>query len=156
MARTSPGVRFPPLLIYVIGYGIGRLIERALPLPILPGGRNVVMTVFGWLLIVSSLIFVTAALIIFRRHKTGIYPTQPASTIVRSGPYRYTRNPMYVGMTATYAGISLLTNMLWPLLVLPILIAILQSTVIRREESYLREAFGDAYESYCREVRRWI
>lgn len=63
---------------------------------------------------------------------------------------------MYLGMTAVYIGISLLTNMLWPLLVLPILIAILQSTVIRREESYLREAFGEAYESYCRDVRRWI
>lgn len=156
MAKASPGVRFPPLLIYVIGYGIGWLADRVWPLPILTGGRTFAMQVIGWLLIVSSTIFVTAALIIFRRHKTGIYPTQPASTIVRSGPYRYTRNPMYLGMTAVYIGISLLTNMLWPLLVLPFLVVILQSTVIRREEGYLREAFGEAYESYCREVRRWI
>lgn len=156
MAKASPGVHFPPLLIYVIGYGIGWLIGRAYPLLILSGGVNVAMQALGWLLIVSSVIFVTAALIIFRRHRTGIYPNQPASTIVKNGPYRYTRNPMYLGMTAVYIGISLLTNMLWPLLVLPILIAILQSTVIRREESYLREAFGEAYESYCRDVRRWI
>ena len=53
MARTSPGVRFPPLLIYVIGYCIGWLCGRVLPLPILSGGRNVVTTVIGWLLIVS-------------------------------------------------------------------------------------------------------
>lgn len=152
----SPGVRFPPLLIYVIGYVIGWLIDRAWPWPILSGGRHAIMAILGWLLIGISIVIVTAALSIFRSRKTGIYPTRPASEIVSSGPYRFTRNPMYVGMTAFYVGLALLMNQLWPLLMLPIAAAILERYVIRREERYLREAFGEAYEEYCRRVRRWI
>lgn len=152
----SPGVRFPPLLIYVIGYVIGWLIDRIWPWPILSGGRHVIMTILGWLLIGLAMAIVIAALAIFRSRKTGIYPTQPASEIVSNGPYRFTRNPMYVGMTSFYIGLALLMNLLWPLLMLPIAAAILERYVIRREERYLREAFGEAYEEYCRRVRRWI
>lgn len=152
----SPGVRFPPLLIYVIGYAIGWLIDRIWPWPILSGGRHAIMTFTGWLLIGFSMVIVVAALAIFRNRKTGIYPTQPASEIVSSGPYRFTRNPMYLGMTSFYTGLALLMNMLWPLLMLPIAAAILVKYVITREERYLREAFGTAYEEYCRHVRRWI
>lgn len=73
-----------------------------------------------------------------------------------SGPYRFTRNPMYLSMTMIYLGITLLTNMLWPLLLLPFVIVVLQAAVIRREEKYLKEAFGEAYEAYCNRVRRWF
>jgi protein-S-isoprenylcysteine O-methyltransferase Ste14 len=103
-----------------------------------------------------ALLMLTVALITFLRHRTGIYPNQPATVIVRSGLYRFSRNPMYVALAILYVGIVLLTNLLWPLLLLPLVLLVLQKAVIAREERYLKEAFGESYEQYCRQVRRWI
>jgi protein-S-isoprenylcysteine O-methyltransferase Ste14 len=75
---------------------------------------------------------------------------------VTGGPYRRTRNPMYVAMTLLYLGASLLMNGLWPLLALPVVLAALTFAVIRREERYLSSAFGAEYDAYRRRVRRWL
>ncbi|MFN0088596.1 MAG: methyltransferase family protein [Blastocatellia bacterium] len=156
MPRKSPGVHFPPPILYVIGFGIGWLLNRAWPFPLFHSMRSAGGWFFGWLLIGLALILLAAALVTFLRHRTGIYPNQPAAAIVRDGPYRFSRNPMYVALTILYLGIVLLTHLLWPLLLLPLVILVLQKAVIQREERYLKDAFGEAYEQYCRQVRRWL
>jgi len=72
------------------------------------------------------------------------------------GPYRFTRNPMYVGMATLYVGGTLLLNDLWPLALLPVVITLVQRRVIAKEEAYLERTFGDVYRAYKARVRRWI
>ena len=95
-------------------------------------------------------------LISFVRARTAVMPHLPASRLVTAGPYRFTRNPMYLGITLAYAGLALLIDTAWPLLLLPAVLALLMVVVVRREERYLERAFGDAYRAYRDRVRRWI
>jgi protein-S-isoprenylcysteine O-methyltransferase Ste14 len=88
--------------------------------------------------------------------RTGIMLQRPADTLVTSGPYAWSRNPQYVGFTAIYIGAALITNMAWPLLLLPLVLTAVVLAVILREEAYLRRRFGDAYVAYCRRVGRWL
>jgi protein-S-isoprenylcysteine O-methyltransferase Ste14 len=92
----------------------------------------------------------------FRRHHTAIIPHKPASTIVTDGPYRFTRNPMYVGLALQFAGVSLLLDSWWAIALLPVVVAIIDRSVIAREERYLASAFGADYGAYRLRVRRWI
>lgn len=114
------------------------------------------MPLVGWLMIGAGAGIAGTALLTFLRERTAILPHRPATKIVAIGPYRYTRNPMYIGLSLAYCGISLLANQVWPLLLLPGVLATLWVAVIRREELYLAEAFGAEYEEYRRQVRRWI
>ena len=76
--------------------------------------------------------------------------------MVVRGPYRFTRNPMYLGLVCITAGLALLTNALWPLILLPIVIVIVRRAVIDREEHYLTAKFGEEYLRYKARVRRWL
>jgi protein-S-isoprenylcysteine O-methyltransferase Ste14 len=75
---------------------------------------------------------------------------------VDRGPYRFTRNPMYLAMAVAYAGIAMLLNSVWALGMLPAVVAVVDRFVIPREERYLRAKFGETYVRYCSRVRRWI
>ena len=109
----------------------------------------------GWFLLLHGLvILITSAATLFL-NRTAIFPNQPASRLIQSGPYRFSRNPMYMAIATSYVGMALLTNMLWALMLLPVVLLVLHVTVIRREERYLQQAFGPAYADYCHRVRRW-
>ena len=110
----------------------------------------------GWLMIVLGLGLMLWALITFKHHRTAVIPNRPASLVVTDGPYRLTRNPMYAGFTVVYLGGVLVTGMLWPLMMLPIVLVLLTVLVIRREERYLADAFGAEYSAYSARVRRWV
>ncbi len=83
-------------------------------------------------------------------------PGQASRLLVTRGPYRLTRNPMYVGLTLAYLGEAGLLRQIWPLAVLPLVLAYLEWMVIPLEETRLLETFGEEYEAYRRRVRRWI
>jgi protein-S-isoprenylcysteine O-methyltransferase Ste14 len=91
-----------------------------------------------------------------RRVETNASPYKPSTSIVTSGPYRFTRNPIYVGFTLMYLGLSIFANALWPVLLLPGVITMMRRGVIEREEAYLERKFGEEYLSYKERVRRWI
>ena len=108
-----------------------------------------------------ALMFLGAALAIwgvltFRRAGTTVLPFRSAAAMVRDGPYRFTRNPMYVGMTLAYVGLALVFNTMWPVVALPLVLVALVRLVISREEEYLEAVFGDEYLGYKRDVRRWL
>jgi protein-S-isoprenylcysteine O-methyltransferase Ste14 len=92
----------------------------------------------------------------FRRADTTIKPFQESSALITSGPFRLSRNPMYVSMTSVLLGVALLLGSLSPFLVLPLLMVLIQRRFIVPEESMLAATFGDAYAAYVRGVRRWL
>ena len=81
---------------------------------------------------------------------------KPTTAVVANGPYAFSRNPIYVSFNAVYVGIALAVNTLWPIIFLPVGIALLHYRVIAREESYLERVIGDEYRQYRARVRRWV
>jgi protein-S-isoprenylcysteine O-methyltransferase Ste14 len=151
----NAGVRFPPPFIYLLGLLAAFLLNRAVPLWLAnPEPRW--MFRLGWAGTFAGILFSVWGVSTFRRHRTAITPFKPATTIVTVGPYRITRNPMYVGLIGVYVGASLLLDTWWAFALLPVVVLIIDRAVIRREERYLASAFAADYEAYRTRVRRWI
>ena len=93
---------------------------------------------------------------LFGRHETGLLPGQETRAIIEEGPYRRSRNPLYVGMLALYLGLALLAPTVWGLVLFPVAVLLVYWGAIRPEERYLRERFGAPYDDYTRRVRRWL
>ncbi|MBI4503637.1 MAG: isoprenylcysteine carboxylmethyltransferase family protein [Gemmatimonadetes bacterium] len=87
---------------------------------------------------------------------TNVKPTQPTTAVVTGGPFRFTRNPLYLSVNLLYVGITLLANAVWPLLLLIPMLVVLHYGIVLREERYLEAKFGETYLNYKRRVRRWI
>ncbi len=150
-----PDVRFPPPLAYLgfllAGFAIDRWItDWALPI------TGTLRGLTGLLLVAAGLALVAPALMSFRKAKENPEPWTRSKRLIRSGWYRHTRNPMYLGMTLLYAGLAILIGSPTALLLLPALIWLIQTRVIAREEAYLLARFGSQYTDYMKRVRRWI
>jgi protein-S-isoprenylcysteine O-methyltransferase Ste14 len=156
MPTSSPdhsGVAIPPPLLYAIPLAVGLLLHRARPIVLMPRGAAVPL---GLLLVALGLGLVGLAMASFLRARTSPIPVKPTTAIVETGPYRFTRNPMYVGLAALYLGVTLWVDSLWPVLFLPVALFAVQRFVIAREELYLEAKFGDQYRGYKARVRRWL
>ena len=149
----SAGVKVPPPLIYIAGLVIGALLEQVAATPNLPGVWALVAAVGG---IVLAFLLAGDAARRFAMSKTPPEPWKPSNALVTSGPYRFTRNPMYIGMALLYLGIALTFGWLWAVALLPVVLLIIDRAVIAREERYLTRRFGESYLSYRERVRRWI
>jgi len=97
-----------------------------------------------------------SALLEMRRAGTHVDPRQQVTALVTQGPFRLTRNPLYLSLTLLYAGIALMVNSLWAILLLPGALIMIRYGVINREERYLERTFGEQYLSYKAKVRRWV
>lgn len=153
---SNPGVFIPPPLFFVAGIGAGWLLDKyiiELPIPRMIAG---VVPILGVGLLMIGLFLAGWGLLTFRRAGTAIIPHHSASRLVVSGPYRFTRNPMYTGLTIAYVGATALLGTAWPLLLLPVVLFIVFRFVIQREERYLEDAFGSEYAEWCVRVRRWL
>lgn len=113
-------------------------------------------TWFGWELAAVSVLLVVASVLVLRRCKTGIKPFSEATTLVAAGPFRFTRNPIYVGLVGVVTGIALGLGSLTPLFVPPLFWAVIDRRFVRAEERFLGARFGAAYDDYCARVRRWL
>jgi protein-S-isoprenylcysteine O-methyltransferase Ste14 len=153
---SNPGVPFPPPILFVGGFGLGWLLDHAVRNLGLLAPNTRIMEPVGLGLAVLGFCLMAWAIITFQRKRTAIYPNQPASSLVAQGPYRFTRNPMYAGLAIAYVGGSLLIGSIWPIVVLPLVLLLLIRLVIRREEAYLADRFGESYAEYRRKVRRWL
>ncbi len=113
----------------------------------------------SWLGFVPALLgvaMILAAARRFERAGTTIKPFRRSSSLVREGPYRFTRNPMYLGMVLVLLGVALGLGSVTPFLVLPVFVVLIQRRFVRAEEALLAEVFGADYDAYRRQVRRWI
>jgi protein-S-isoprenylcysteine O-methyltransferase Ste14 len=147
------GVIAPPPLIYMGGLLLGFFLHLIWPFTLLPPA---LAQALGLVLVVLFFVFAFPAVRLMRGAGTSLRPDMPTTTLITTGPFRYTRNPIYLAFTSLYVGVSFVLNMLWPLLLLPIVIVVMNRGVITREEAYLEREFGDAYRQYKARVRRWL
>jgi protein-S-isoprenylcysteine O-methyltransferase Ste14 len=152
----SSGVRVIPPVIYLAGLAAGFLLQWVWPVSILPPAAVLASRAAGWLLIGIWLFFSIWAVAVFRRAGTTPNPTRPTTALAFGGPYRFTRNPMYLSFALMQAGVALIANALWPLVFLLPVLFVIRRYVIEREERYLERKFGEDYLAYKRRVRRWL
>ena len=150
--RTS-GIKFPPPFLYVGVLLLALLLQRLVPFNPLP---RTFSRVAAAVLLLPGLGLVFWSIWLFLRARTSPLPMRPTTAIVRTGPYRWTRNPMYLGMLLFYVGIALLFDIFWALVLIPLIMALVVRLVIHREEHYLQATFGEEYRHYQTQVRRWI
>ena len=151
----SPGVRFPPPLVWAGFAALAWWLDSRWPLRP-PAGSERLLDPLGLGLVVAGLLLDLGSLALFLRAKTSAIPFRPAAAFVATGTYRWTRNPMYLGMTFLVGGFGLLTERLGLVVAALAAALVIDRLVIRREERYLEARFGDAYLAYKRRVRRWI
>ena len=146
--QDHPGVVAPPPLIYAGTLAIGLVVHRFFP--------GTAARLLGRLCISLSGMLALSAFLEMRRAGTHVDTRQPATALVTQGPFRVTRNPLYLSLTLLYAGIALMVNSLWAIILLPGALIVIRYGVINREERYLERKFGEQYLSYKAKVRRWI
>ncbi|MGE0865324.1 MAG: isoprenylcysteine carboxylmethyltransferase family protein [Vicinamibacterales bacterium] len=150
------GVYVPPLLLFIIPLVAAALVPAPQAWPILET-LSTTAALGGLLAVTTGVAMGLASVASFRGAGTTILPAgRPTTAVVDAGPYAFTRNPMYLAMAFGYAGLALLLNNMWALLLLPVVLAVVDRFVIRREERYLASKFGRPYRDYCLRTRRWI
>lgn len=153
----SPLVKFPPPVAFLLAFLAGWAIDRyAWPVALVPDEFGLARRVVAWLLVAAGIALSGMAVLIFRLARTTIIPHNRPSALVIIGPYRFTRNPMYVALTTIYVGAAGAVNTPWPFLFLPLPLLFLQRVMIPFEEQRLHGLFGEAFAAYCRRVRRWL
>ncbi|HEY1758552.1 MAG TPA: isoprenylcysteine carboxylmethyltransferase family protein [Bryobacteraceae bacterium] len=154
---TSPqtsGVKIFPPLIQIGAIAIGFLIEWIVPVRI-GDGFGIVRIAGCILLAIAGALIASAAKIMFGAGTTP-NPTRPSTVIVTSGPFRFTRNPMYLAWELICIGVGLVANVLWPVLMALPAAIVTRKLVIDKEERYLEQKFGAEYLTYKSRVRRWV
>ena len=152
-ADTAQVIIRPPLawgLAVIAGLALNWLV----PLPFLP-----VDLPAGWLgamVFILALALVAWAIVTITRAGSNVPTNLPITTIVASGPYRFTRNPIYLGMFLGLIGLAIAFDNLWLLMMLVPFALVIRYGVVAREETYLERKFGDVYRRYRARVRRWL
>jgi len=143
-----------PPIAWVVAVLVGLALDWLMPLPFVPAALRppwlgamvfaLALALFGW------------AIATVTRAGSNVPTNRPTTTIVDTGPYRLTRNPIYLGMVLGLIGLAIAFNSLWLLLTLVPFALVIRFGVIAREEAYLERKFGDIYRGYCARVRRWL
>jgi protein-S-isoprenylcysteine O-methyltransferase Ste14 len=149
-------MHIPPPTYFAAAFLAGLVLHQWLPLSLTGDTWNVPRIVIGYCAMALAAAWGGWAIVTFWRHRTPVIPGRPARAMVVSGPYRWSRNPMYVGLFVLYAGLSLRLDLFWPLVFCPLLWLLLNYSIIAGEERHLTERFGDAFQDYCHSVRRWL
>ena len=152
-ADTAHVIIRPPLawgLAVIAGLALNWLV----PLPFLPA--DLAKGFLGALVFVLALALLAWAIVTMTRAGSNVPTNRPTTTIVESGPYRFTRNPIYLGMVLGLIGLGIAFNSLWLLIALLPFALVIRYGVVAREEAYLERKFGDVYRGYRSRVRRWL
>jgi protein-S-isoprenylcysteine O-methyltransferase Ste14 len=146
-------VVLPPVLVGGILL-IGVLIHYAVwTVNLLP---TVLARALGITIFISAGVLAHFAHLAMKRVGTNILPTQPTLALATDGPYRFSRNPLYIAAIGVYLGVTLWVNGLAPLLLILPMTLLLHWGIVLREERYLKAKFGDSYQAYQMSVRRWL
>ncbi|NIA69607.1 isoprenylcysteine carboxylmethyltransferase family protein [Pelagibius litoralis] len=152
---TAGVIAHPPVLY--LGFLLaGLAADRLLGLPALPYLAGDLGFSLGTASGLAGLALLFAAAARFIKAGTNIPTSRPSTALVTGGLYRFSRNPIYLGLTLIYLGLTLGLASLAALLFLPLLLAVMQVGVIQREERYLEAKFGEPYRAYKQKVRRWL
>ena len=164
--NTNPQVRPPDLVrllmrvpvpwVFVLTYLAGVGLQLLLPVHVPKREALRMARLAGMAALAVGAFFAAWSLILFHKAQTTTTPGERSVRLVTWGPYRRSRNPMYVSLILAYLGEAAILTQPWPILLLPLTVAYLHRIVIPIEEGRLREVFAGEYEQYCASVRRWI
>ena len=147
------GVLFHPPLLFGLCLVMGLVGRRITRLEFLPAPDT---RLAGWMIIGAALLVFGWAVLTLRSRNTSVRTQDPTTAVVSGGPFRYTRNPIYLSMMAVILGAGVGANCLWFLLLIPPAMIAMTKGVIVREEAYLERKFGEEYTAYKSRVRRWL
>ncbi len=149
-------MNIPVPWMYVLTFLVGVGLQYLVPLTIYAADVLLIGRIVGIVLIAGGVLLAFSSLGIFRAAHTTTVPFERPSKLVTWGAYRFTRNPMYLGLALIYVGVAGVQTQIWPVILLLLLAIYIDRVVIPVEEARLREVFGEAYEQYCARVRRWV
>ncbi len=147
----GPGIRIPPPVMVAGLLAAAWLLRQAVPVPIGPP-----LPAFGALVIFAALALIGWAVLVMVRAGVDPRPDKPDAAMVEAGPFRFSRNPIYLGFLLAVAGFALRWGDLWGWVALAAAHLVLDRLVVAKEEAYLATRFGAAYEAYRGRVRRWL
>ena len=153
MQSDHADVKIHPPVLTLIHVAAAILLNRLFPFP---AGLPQMVEMLGVMLVLAGLGLAFMAVRQFGAAHTTLDPHGSVKTIVTSGPYRLSRNPIYVGFVCTLIGLPLALGTYWGAVLSPLLVLGLNSLVIQHEEAYLEKKFGEAYAGYKSRVRRWV
>jgi len=152
LKKDSPGVIVFPPLLFGGTLVVGLVLQWLWPIHLFP---SIPRWIGGAFAAASAVLAIWGATTM-RRAGTNINPHAPTLAIVQGGPFRFSRNPLYLSLALFYVGVSLMLNAAWPMILLVPVLVVAQRGIIYREERYLDAKFGDEYRRYRQRVRRWI
>ena len=146
-----PGLLRPPV-IFLSAILLGITLNYAFPLPFVPS----TLRQLGPVVIVCAVLLFVLSFREFRAAGTSVRGSERSTTIVRTGPYRFSRNPIYLSFILVLLGLAVWLDDLWLLITLVPAVGFIATVVIPREERFLEREFHDQYSSYKAAVRRWL
>lgn len=152
-SQETAGVIAPPPLILLGGIALAIVANWLHPLPWVPVSLRAPL---GVLLVVVAVTLLVSSIREFRAAGTPLPTRKPTRAIVSTGPYRFSRNPVYLSFAILHLGIAVWTGSAWFLASLALAMLVITAGVIVREERYLERKFGETYLAYKRQVRRWL
>jgi len=155
--KITHGKIIPPVYL-LISILLMFILDRYLPV------QNIISTTFNYpdfnymatFIGLCGFALIASGVLYFKKSATAIRPFEPSTTLVKGGPYRFTRNPMYLGMVLILIGTAIYLGSLTPWFVIPVFFLIIQEWFIKHEELFLENIFGKEYQDYKTKVRRWI
>ena len=152
-AEEDTGIFRGPPILYLAAFVAGGATHSAFPIHFLLA--DWLRLAIGLPTIVLAGAFWISAILALRRAGTAVNPGKPTTALVAQGPFRFSRNPLYLSLALIYLGATISLDMLWPLVFLPGVLAAI-GLVVRQEERYLERKFGQVYLDYKAKVRRWL
>jgi len=149
-------LRIPVPWVFVLTYLVGVLFETAVPIQAGPTVSPRAALAVGGLVFAVGAAIAGWGLFTFRKARTTTIPGRASAQLVTWGPYRFSRNPMYVGLAIAYVGEAIILRQRWPVFLLPTTLAYVNWVVMPLEQRKLTEVFGEEYSRYQRQVRRWL
>jgi len=149
-------LNIPVPWVFVMTYLVGLLLQFIFPFNFHPNEVLSIIKIAGIVLFAMAAVFASWSLLIFRKARTTTTPGESSEKLVIQGPYRVTRNPMYISLILAYLGEAGFLAQLWPVIVLPFMLFYVNWIVIPLEEDILRKDFKEEYENYSTRVNRWL
>ena len=149
-------LRMPVPWVFAIAYVAGLAVQFLIPSYAVSAGLQLGLYSIGILILAVGVMLAVWGQWLFRKARTTTVPGEISSSLVTSGPYRFSRNPMYLGLFLFFAGLSVASDSVWSVMLLVAVLAYVNLYVVPIEEKQLTASFGDAYERYRERVRRWI
>lgn len=154
LARFGFLAAVPPPLLYAVTFLVGLGLDQLYPWSF--DAESEGLRWGGWLLVAAGVVLAPSSAVLFGLKRTTLNPVGQPSQLVTAGAFRWTRNPMYLGVSLVYVGLALVLDLVWVLLLLPVPLLVLNAVTIPMEEAALRGRFGQPYLDYCERVRRWL